>query len=242
MFDIKKTIKSFLFRQVYPHRSTSEELTEYIRSGGGKIGVNTFFFDPAHTVIDEKRLSYLKIGANCCITKNVQFLNHDYSWSVLRKSHNDFLPDPGHYIEIGDNVFIGWNSIIIGDVKVGDNVIIGANSVVTRDLPSNSVCAGSPARVICSLDDYYKKKEQERVTAAIKRIKHIENVMKRVPTSDDMGWFAVLYLKRTKENCDFLRKLPFHGDDKELVLRNFMSTNPLFESFEELLKKARSIE
>ncbi len=240
MVNIKKHIKAFLFKQVYPHRGSSEEFVKYIKRGGGRIGKNTFFFDPAHTVIDDKRLSYLSIGSNCCITKNVQFLNHDYSWSVLRKSHKDFLPDAGRYIEIGDNVFIGWNCIIIGDVKIGDNVIIGANSVVTKDIPSNSVCAGSPARVICTLDDYYKKKESERIVSACKRIRHIEDVERRPASSYDMGWFAYLYMKRTPENCEYLRKLPFHGDDMEQVIANFMETDPFFDSFEELHKLARN--
>lgn len=49
---------------------------------------------------------------------------------------------------IGDNVSLGANVVIIGDVRIGNNVIIGAGSVVVKDIPDNSVVVGNPARVI----------------------------------------------------------------------------------------------
>lgn len=49
---------------------------------------------------------------------------------------------------IGDNVEISAGSRIIGPVRIGDNVIIGANTVVVKDVPSNCVVAGIPARII----------------------------------------------------------------------------------------------
>jgi len=48
--------------------------------------------------------------------------------------------------KIGDNVYIGPGSFIIGGISIGENVAIGANSVVTRDFPDNAVVAGSPAK------------------------------------------------------------------------------------------------
>ena len=49
---------------------------------------------------------------------------------------------------IGNNVDIGANVCIIGDVTIGDNVIIGAGAVVIKDIPPNSVAVGNPARVL----------------------------------------------------------------------------------------------
>jgi serine O-acetyltransferase len=54
---------------------------------------------------------------------------------------------------IGNNVYIAPGARVLGNVKVGDNVIIGANSVVLRDVPSNSVAAGSPARILRSIPE-----------------------------------------------------------------------------------------
>jgi acetyltransferase-like isoleucine patch superfamily enzyme len=55
---------------------------------------------------------------------------------------NDLIPT------IGNNVSLGLNVTIIGKVTIGDNVIIGAGSVVVKDIPSNCVAAGNPAKVI----------------------------------------------------------------------------------------------
>lgn len=49
---------------------------------------------------------------------------------------------------IGDNVAIAANVTIVGDVKIGDNTEIGAGSVVVKDIPSNSLAVGNPARVV----------------------------------------------------------------------------------------------
>ncbi|MFV0375786.1 MAG: serine O-acetyltransferase [Mangrovibacterium sp.] len=49
---------------------------------------------------------------------------------------------------IGNNVNIGANVVIIGDINIGSNVIIGAGAVVVKNVPSNSVVAGNPARII----------------------------------------------------------------------------------------------
>jgi serine O-acetyltransferase len=52
---------------------------------------------------------------------------------------------------IGNNVSLGANVVIIGDVKIGNNVVVGAGSVVVKDIPDNSVVVGNPAKVIKTL-------------------------------------------------------------------------------------------
>ncbi len=53
---------------------------------------------------------------------------------------------------IGDNVWIGGDVTILPGTKIGDNVVIGAGSVVAKEIPSNVVAAGNPARVIKKID------------------------------------------------------------------------------------------
>jgi acetyltransferase-like isoleucine patch superfamily enzyme len=55
---------------------------------------------------------------------------------------------PAEPIRIGDNVWIGMNSVVMPGVRIGNNVVIGANSVVTHDLPDNVVAVGSPCRAV----------------------------------------------------------------------------------------------
>ena len=49
---------------------------------------------------------------------------------------------------IGDNVSLGCNVTIIGNIKIGNNVTIGAGSVVVKDIPDNAVVVGNPSRII----------------------------------------------------------------------------------------------
>ena len=80
------------------------------------------------------------------ITSGVKFITHDGSTWLARD-------DKGRRykyqrIFIGSNVFVGVNSIIMPGVKIEDNVIVAAGSVVTKSIPSNSIVAGVPARII----------------------------------------------------------------------------------------------
>lgn len=97
----------------------------------------------------------IEIGDNVTITRGVCFVNHDGGVALFRKEY------PGlnvfGKIKVGNNVFIGINSIILPGVTVGNNVVIGACSLVNKDIPDNVVVAGIPARVIKSLDEYKEK-------------------------------------------------------------------------------------
>lgn len=54
-------------------------------------------------------------------------------------------------VRLGNDVFIGVNSVILRDVTIGDYSIIGAGSVVTKDVPPNVVVVGNPARIVKKL-------------------------------------------------------------------------------------------
>ena len=60
--------------------------------------------------------------------------------------------------EIGDDVLIGANAVILEGVKVGNGSVIAAGSVVTKDVPSGVVVAGTPAKIIKSVDEQTKGK------------------------------------------------------------------------------------
>lgn len=122
---------------------------EYRLSRGLIIGENTHIYSIER--IDGTWRQLIKIGNNVTISSNVTILAHDASTNVVHCSTK-----LGRVI-IGDNVFIGARSVILCNTKIGDNVIVGAGSVVTHDLPSNAVYAGSPARYICSIDEYREK-------------------------------------------------------------------------------------
>lgn len=76
----------------------------------------------------------------------------------IRKNQPDF--DCFGKITIGNYVYIGANAVILPGVTIGDNSLIAAGSIVTKSVPSNVVVAGNPAKVICTIDEYYVRNKR----------------------------------------------------------------------------------
>ena len=85
-------------------------------------------------------LKQIEIGVNCIIANNVVMVDHDHD-----TVNGGFVSAP---IKIGDNVWIGANSVILKGVTIGNNAIIAAGSIVTKDVPANAIVGGCPAKVI----------------------------------------------------------------------------------------------
>ena len=86
--------------------------------------------------IDKTFPQGIHIGDNTAITSGASVLTHDF----VNRRHVD--------VHIGKNCFIGFGAIILPGVRIGDSVIVTGNSVVGRDVPSNCVVMGNPARVV----------------------------------------------------------------------------------------------
>jgi acetyltransferase-like isoleucine patch superfamily enzyme len=112
----------------------------YLRSTGVKIGKNTMI--SLRAKIDVRRGEVL-IGDNCHITYGCVILSHD--GATKQYSPSD---DGSGLVKIGNNVFIGVNSVIMRNVTIGENSIIGAGSVVTKDIPQDVIAMGNPAKVV----------------------------------------------------------------------------------------------
>ena len=127
---------------------------------GAKIGKNVQFIQPIHQNIFSSEPYLITIGDNTTISFDVVFCTHDGATRVLRNlATNDKEKQTVIYgkINVGRNCFIGCRSIIMPGVTIGDNCIIGAGSIVTKDIPSNTVCAGQPAKIICTIEEYKEK-------------------------------------------------------------------------------------
>jgi Acetyltransferase (isoleucine patch superfamily) len=186
--------------------------------------------------VDETSLTFISIGSNCRITAGVKILGHDYSYSVLRPIYHCMYRKT-NYTTIGDNVFIGINSIILMNTSIGDNVIIGAGSVVTGKIPSNVVAARNPAKVICTLEEFYKKEKCKFPEYAKTWFKHLNTTNGCEPTEEEMGWFVALWKSDKKENI--LSKLKVDGDSKEYVIKDVLEYESMFEDFNAFKKWAK---
>ena len=123
----------------------------YRKYYGVTIGKNVRFTGRMHWGSEP----YLvEIGDNVTVANNVFFNTHDGGVSLFREKY------PGvnvfGRIKIGNNVFVGNNTVFLPGVEIGDNVVIGAGSVVSRNIPGNCVVAGVPVKMIKDLAEYKK--------------------------------------------------------------------------------------
>jgi galactoside O-acetyltransferase len=113
-----------------------------------EVGDNTFFNNGATLRAYGAGIS---IGADCLFGWDVQVLDSDFHELDPRRRRSGSAPSQP--VEIGDNVFLGADVVVMKGVTIGDDTVVGARSVVSRSLPGGVIAAGNPARVIKPLQE-----------------------------------------------------------------------------------------
>lgn len=145
--DSEMLIKKILRNIIWRFKNKKAPVLTYMeqcRARGVKIGENV---DLVNAEIDYCFGHLISIGNNVTITNSV-ILAHDASTKKALGYSKVGC------VDIGSDVFIGYGSIILPNVKIGNKVVIGAGTVVPKDVPDNVVVAGNPCRVICTYDAY----------------------------------------------------------------------------------------
>lgn len=232
-------IRGKIRKLIYGKKADSETYVNYLRAQGAKIGKRVTIYEPTKNIIDETRPWLLDIGDDVKITSGVTILTHGYDWNVLAGIHDVVLGSAGR-VKIGNNVFIGMHTTILKGVTIGNNVIIGANSLVNKDVPDNVVVAGNPAKVITTVDEYYKKRLACQKDEAVELYKYYVESYKKEPDEEKFDEFFFLFKKRDDELPDsFKRQMGWHERHKE-TFEKFQAIQPEFDGFEEFLKYARA--
>lgn len=120
-----------------------------LRAKGMKLGKGVNL--PMSTWIDTAHCFLITIGDNCGFGDSCAILAHD-------AMPNEYLDATRiGRVTIGESCHFGMRTIILPGVEIGARCIIGSGSVVIKDIPPDSVAAGNPAKVICSLSEYLDK-------------------------------------------------------------------------------------
>lgn len=208
---------------------------EWLRKQGVKVGENVYFRSPEHTLVDITRPSLVEFGNNLDINDNFCVLTHDFSTFVFRGLYGDFVNSSGKVI-IGNNIVFGRNVTILKGVTIGDNCIIGLGSVITKSIPANSVVAGCPAKIICTLEEFYKKRKEKCLEEAMEYgMSLLERKGELIAEDFTEEWSLFLtkddYLNnpRLRKNVDFRMK-------KYVPIEKVLSEKRPFDGFDDFKK------
>lgn len=141
------------------YRLRGEVSTEQLIQRGLKVGKHLKRLN--NVLIDDSHPWLITIGDDVTLAPRVHILAHDASTKV----HLGYTKIG--CVTIGDRVFVGAESVILPGVSIGNDVIIGANSTVTHDIPDGLVAVGSPARVICTTEEYLNRERERMKTAPV---------------------------------------------------------------------------
>ena len=161
-------------RKVYRYNKLSpdeeKEQDRLIREIVGKCGETIWVEQPFHcdygynievgnNFYSNYNLTILDVG-KVIIVENVMIAPNVSLYTAGHPLHPDARNSGYEYgigITIGDNVWIGGNTVVNPGVHIGNNVVIGSGSVVTKDIPDNALAAGNPCKVIRFLTEEDKK-------------------------------------------------------------------------------------
>lgn len=212
-------------------RRSSASFTGFLRKQGVEVGEGTYFQDPKYTEIDTTRPSLVTIGRNCFFNKYVEFHTHDWVSHVFIHSGRDMINSSGP-ITIGDNVAFGRHVTVLKNVSIGDNCFIGAHSLVTKSIPSNSVAAGIPAKVIMTMEEFYEKRLTVREDEAFEFARSIMARFGRRPIPADFREEFPLFVSGNEVHM--YPELPIRnqlGPSFDRYVREFVSKYSSFDSF-----------
>lgn len=224
-------------KRIWSKRSP-ESWLDYLRAEGMRIGTGTTLFSkPSAVLIDLTRPWLIEIGKNVQITIGVKILTHGYDWSVLKGKYGEVLGSAGK-VTIGDNCFIGMNTVILKGASIGKNTIIGAGSVVTGgEYPSDCVIAGNPAKVIMSLDEYYKKRKSAQLTEAKELAQlYIERYGKE-PDEKAFHEFFWLFSDANDELPECWSNMMKLGENYAYTMERFRENKKQFKNMSDFLNK-----
>lgn len=231
-----------IVRRVWMEGMSSEEYVNYLRKHGVRVGDNVFFRHPSRTTIDFTRPCLVEIGNNLDINDNFTIVTHDFGSFVFRNYYKDFVSSSGK-VKIGCNIVFGRDVTVLKGVEIGDNCIIGAGSIVSKSIPANSVAVGTPAKVVCSLDEYYQKRKTLQLQEALeygKELALVKGGYDKIGIKDFPEEWVLFLSEEEYNNDNSIHDMVKFRLKEKIDIKEFLNRNrpfPDFNSFIDAIKK-----
>lgn len=216
-------------------RRNGNAYVKYLRKRGVVIGKGTVVCAPKLFDIDLSRPHLITIGDNVRLNTYMTIMCHDAASKVFREIKGELLPSNGK-VTIGNNVYFGRYATVLKGVTIGDNCIIGYGATVMKDIPSNSVAVGTPAKVICTIDEYYERRKAKAKEEAFEYARAIKERYNRRPVPEDFFESFVYFVDGS--NVDKYPNIPIKyqlGPGYEKWIKEHKAE---YSSFDEFLKAA----
>ncbi|WP_054721330.1 acyltransferase [Marinifilum fragile] len=221
--------------------TSKKRFHRYLKKKGVIMGKNIHFKNRKTIDLDLTRPWLIEIGDNVYFNKNFTLLTHDAVSRLYKIKYNDFLPlHSTGKVKIGNNVAFAREVTVLKGVTIGDNVFIGHGSLVSKDIPSNCIAVGRPAKAVCTIDEYYEKSKKKYAEEVKDNYLRIKNELRREPTIEDFKDEYSLFVNGNKID-DFLDSLDEKaqkkmrkqmGDSYENYKKNHQS---MFDGFDHMV-------
>jgi acetyltransferase-like isoleucine patch superfamily enzyme len=141
--------------------------------------------------------SPVTIGNDVGLSHDVDLITHGFWYSILEGYPRVFKD-----INIGNNVIVGWKTVIMSGVTIADNTVIGSNSTVTKSLlESKAIYAGSPAKLIKHITEPTLQEKHQMLESLIADFKDLMSYYD-VPEFTINAQYPYLYINQLKVNVD----------------------------------------
>lgn len=232
----KRGIKAWMKRIrrwiLYGDRADALTYARRLNRMGARIDESIAMAVPESVRLDETTPYLLEIGKNVYMAEGIRIMTHDASWLVMKGEDGVIRGNTGP-VKIGNNVFLGIDSVVLCNTSICDNVIIGAGSVVSTSICKPGVYAGNPARLVIPLEAIKGIRESRQIKDAyVMARRYYERYHIKPPRDIFNEYFWIFEERREEILCQAYRKQMEICGNYEQSLEAFLNSQPDFQGYD----------
>ncbi len=232
----KKGLKAWLKRirrwVLYGDRADALTYARRLNRMGARIDESIEMAVPESVRLDETTPYLLEIGKNVYMAEGIRIMTHDASWLVMKGEDGVIRGNIGP-VKIGNNVFLGINSVILCNTSICDNVIIGAGAVVSTSIRTPGVYAGNPARLVIPLEAMKGIRESRQIKDAyVIARQYYEQYRTKPPREIFNEYFWIFEERREEALCQAYKVQMENCGNYAQSMKSFLDSEPDFQGYD----------